>query len=89
VATFTIYHYLAGSACLPDASSTIFQPQEGTVRFSKLIARAFFVGALVTALASVVQVPRARATNAECADGNRNLCATIKSRDVTLYYYWV
>ena len=82
-------HNMADFTCLPDAASTIFQPQEGTVRFSKLIARAFFVGALVTALASVVHVPRARATDATCADGNRQLCATIKSRDVTLYYYWV
>lgn len=59
------------------------------MRVSKLIARAFFAGALVTALASVVHVPRARASDAQCADGNRQLCATIKSRDVTLYYYWV
>lgn len=56
---------------------------------SRVIARTFFAGAVVAALASVVHVPRARAEDAQCADGDRNLCATVKLRDVTLYYYWV
>ena len=59
------------------------------MRISKLIARAFFAGAVVTALASVFHVPRARATDATCADGNRQLCATVRSVNVTTYYYWV
>jgi hypothetical protein len=80
---------LSDFACLPDAKPVIFQRQEEIVRPSRLFARAFFAGAVVAALAAVVHVPRARAEDAQCADGDRNLCATVKLRDVTLYYYWV
>ena len=59
------------------------------MRLSKLIARVFFAGALATALASMVHVPRARAADANCADGNRNLCATVRVNDATFYFYWV
>jgi hypothetical protein len=57
--------------------------------YEKLIRRVFFVGAVATACSVFVDVPRARAADGTCADGDRQMCGKVKTGTVELYYYWV
>ena len=59
------------------------------MRTEKLIRRVFFVSAVAVALGTFVHVPHARATDANCADGDRQMCAKVKSGAIELYFYYV
>ncbi|HET7230860.1 MAG TPA: hypothetical protein VFJ16_12700 [Longimicrobium sp.] len=59
------------------------------MRYEKLIRRMFFAGAVAVALGAMFNVPRARAADGTCADGDRQMCGKVKSGLIELYYYWV